>query len=560
MAKKNGAQLLIDALAREGVEMIFGIPGGQMIPIYDKLYDAPFRNILTKHEQGAAHMADGYARVTGKVGVCFATSGPGATNLVTGIANAYMDSIPMVAVTGQVPTTLIGCDAFQEADIVGITRPVVKHSYLVQNTCELAGVVHEAFHIARTGRPGPVLIDVPKDVALGQLEDCPPPDEVKIRGYKPTVHGNQRQIKRLADAIAAAERPVIYAGGGVITANASEELVKLAHKCNIPVTTTMMGLGCFPETDELSLGMLGMHGTAYANLAVHECDLLIALGARFDDRATGKISEFAPGAMVAHADVDPSSVSKNVKVDIPVVGDVRNILEALLKVVKAGRPAGWLARVAELKQKYPLRYAAQGTGKIKPQHVVQRIGALAGKDAIICTEVGQHQMWAALYYQFTKPRTWVSSGGLGTMGFGFPAAVGAQFGCPGATVFDISGDGSFQMNLQELATARLHKLPIKVAILNNGCLGMVRQWQEMFFQRRYSGIDLSGSPDFVKLAEAYDCVGLRVEKDADIDKALTAALKVKDRPVVMDFRVEPEENVFPMVPAGGANCNMLGVE
>ncbi len=560
MAKKSGAELLIEGLVAEKVEIIFGIPGGQMLPIYDKLYDAPFRKVLTRHEQGAAHMADGYARATGKVGVCFATSGPGATNLVTGIANAYMDSIPMVAVTGQVSTSLIGCDAFQEADIVGITRPVVKHSYLVKDACDMPRIIREAFHIARTGRPGPVLIDVPKDVSLGVPEQCAVPAEVRIRGYRPSQEGHQRQIKRLAEAIAAAERPVIYAGGGIITADASAELQKLARKCHIPVTTTMMGLGCFPEDDPLALGMIGMHGTAYANLAVHECDLLIALGARFDDRATGKISEFAPRATVAHADIDPSSVSKNIKVDIPVVGDVKLILQALLKVIKPGKPAAWLARIDELKQKYPLKYSSADGGKIKPQQVVERIGALAGKDAVICTEVGQHQMWAALFYGFRTPRTWISSSGLGTMGYGFPAAIGAQFGMPKATVFDIAGDGSFQMNIQELATAREHKLPVKVAILNNGYLGMVRQWQELFFQRRYSGVDLSGNPDFVKVAQAYDCAGLCAEKPADVDKVLAAGLKVKDRPVVMDFRIEPEENVFPMVPGGGANCNMLGVD
>ncbi|MBL7085193.1 MAG: biosynthetic-type acetolactate synthase large subunit [Candidatus Omnitrophica bacterium] len=552
--KLSGAKILIESLKKEGVKHMFGYPGGAVLPIFDVLYDAAIKFILTRHEQGAAHAADGYARATGKVGVCLATSGPGATNLMTGIATAYMDSIPIVAITGQVKTHLIGNDAFQEADVIGVSRPITKHNYLVKDVGELAQTVKNAFHLARSGRPGPILIDLPVDVTLAQTE-FQYPKEPDLRGYKPTLFGHPGQIKKAARAIAQSKRPIIYAGGGVIISGASGELKKLAEKTSIPVTTTLLGLGCFPETHKLSLGMLGMHGTMYANHAIMESDLIIAVGARFDDRVTGKLDAFAPHAKIIHIDIDPSAISKNVKVDIPIVGDAHNVLSHLNRVVKKPQIKKWLDKVDNWKKKYPLKFKKDD--KLRPQYVVEQIYELTKGRAIICTEVGQNQMWAAQFYQYTKPRTYISSGGLGTMGYGFPASIGAQVGNPRDIVFDIAGDGSIQMNIQELATAVANKLPVKIAILDNCYLGMVRQWQELFYKKRYSYTHLC-NPDFVKIAQAYGAHGIRVEKKKDVRKAIQKALSVKGKPVVLDFIVEEEENVFPMVPVGEAINRMIG--
>jgi len=555
--KMTGAKILIESLKKEGVEIIFGYPGGQVLPIFDQLYDSSVKLMLVRHEQAAAHAADGYARATGKVGVCLATSGPGATNLVTGIATAYMDSIPMVAITGQVKTFLIGNDAFQEADITGITRPITKHNYLVEDIKDLARVVKEAFHIASTGRPGPVLIDIPSDIQMQEMEFVYP-ENVDLRGYNPTYEGHPGQIKRAAKAISDSKRPILYVGGGAIISNASEEVRALAIKNDIPVTMTLLGLGAFPATHKLALGMLGMHGTAYANHSIMESDLIIAVGARFDDRVTGKLDEFAPHAKVIHIDIDPASVSKNVDVEIPIVGDVKTILKELNKSVKKPDTKEWIARVEDWRKKHPLKY--KDDEDLRPQYVVEQIYEATKGDAIITTEVGQNQMWAAQFYKFMKPRTMISSGGLGTMGYGFPAAIGAQVGCPDEVVFDIAGDGSIQMNIQELATAVINKLPIKIAILNNSCLGMVRQWQELFYKKRYSYTGLCyDSPDFVKLAESYGAVGMRITKKKDVRAAIDKAIKTKNV-VVMDFRVVTDENVFPMVPAGGVINKMLGVD
>ncbi|MBN2453543.1 MAG: biosynthetic-type acetolactate synthase large subunit [Candidatus Omnitrophica bacterium] len=555
--KMNGAQILIECLKREKVEMIFGYPGGAVLPIFDKLYDAPIKFILVRHEQGAAHAADGYARATGKVGVCLATSGPGATNLVTGIATAYMDSIPMVAITGQVKTHLIGNDAFQEADITGITRPVTKHNYLVEDVKDLALIIKEAFHIASTGRPGPVLIDLPSDVQLQETE-FEYPDKVSIRGYNPTYTGHPGQIKRAAKAISDSKKPILYVGGGAVASDASEEVRALAINNEIPVTMTLLGLGAFPGTHELSLGMLGMHGTPYANHAIMDSDLIVAIGARFDDRVTGKIDAFAPHAKIVHIDIDPASVSKNVDVDIPIVGDAKKILKELCAQAKKPDTKAWLAKIAEWKKAYPLKY--KDDNALRPQYILEQIYEATKGEAIICTEVGQNQMWVAQFYNFTRPRTMLSSGGLGTMGYGFPAAIGAQLGNPGALVFDIAGDGSIQMNIQELATAVANKLPIKIAILNNYYLGMVRQWQELFYNHRYSYTCLNApgaEPDFVKLAEAYGAVGMRITDKKEVRAAIDKAIAT-DNTVIMDFRIEREENVFPIVPAGEAMNKMIG--
>jgi len=559
--KISGAEALIECLHEEKVDVMFGYPGGGVLPFYDALYDSDIRHILVRHEQAAAHAADGYARATGKVGVCMATSGPGATNLVTGIATAYMDSIPIVAFTGQVPRVLIGNDAFQEADITGITLPITKHNFLVQDSKEIPKIVKEAFYIARTGRPGPVLIDLPKDVTVEEIE-FEYPKEVNIRGYKPKYHGDEFQIKRAAEAIMESNRPVIYAGGGVIASCASEELKELAETIMAPVTVTLMGLGAFPENHPLSLGMPGMHGTKYANYAIQESDLLIAIGVRFDDRVTGKLDSFAPSAKVIHIDIDAAEISKNVPVDLPIVGDAKDILIKLLKrLSKINKKSNieWIKKINNWKKEYPLHYE-YSESIIKPQYVVQQIyEVLKDKEAIIVTEVGQNQMWAAQYFQYTKPRTFISSGGLGTMGYGFPASMGAKLGCPEKIVVDIAGDGSFQMNSQELATVVKNDIPVIVAILNNGYLGMVRQWQELFFEKRYSYTNLENSVDFVKLAEAYGAVGLRVEKPSEVKSAILEAIKT-EKATVIDFVVDKEEKVFPMVPAGAAINEILDLE
>jgi len=552
---KTGSQILVDALIREGAEYVFGIPGGAVLPLFDALFESPIKFILTRHEQGAGHAADGYARATGKVGVCLVTSGPGATNLTTAIATAYMDSIPIVAITGQVKTFLIGNDAFQEADIIGITRPITKHSYLVKDIKDLARIVKEAFFIANTGRRGPVLIDLPVDVTMEKCEEVIP-TVVDLPGYKPRYEGNIRQIMIAAEAINSSKQPVIYTGGGIIASECSKDLLEFAEKGNLPVTTTLMGLGGFPETHHLSLGMLGMHGTAYANFAVTESDVLVAIGARFDDRITGKIDEFAPHAKIIHVDIDPASISKSIRVDIPVVGDAKNILQELNKHIHFVERKEWLDKIKYWKEKNPLSYNNTGN-VIKPQYVIEQICDAAKGNAIITTEVGQNQMWAAQYFTFTQPRTFLSSGGLGTMGYGFPAAIGAQLGCPDKLVVDIAGDGSIQMNIQELSTVARLNIPVKIAILNNGYLGMVRQWQELFYNKRYSSVNLNGNPDFVKLAEAYGAKGFLVEKKEDVRPTIEKAFSIKG-PVIMDFRVDPNENVFPMVPAGQAIHRMIG--
>ncbi len=555
--KMKGTQILLEGLKREGVEVMFGICGGAVIDIFDAMYDEPaIKFYLTRHEQAAAHAADGYARATGKVGVCIATSGPGATNLVTGIATAYMDSIPIVAITGQVYSNLIGNDAFQEADVTGITRPITKHNYLVTNVSEMATTVKEAFHVARTGRPGPVVIDIAKDAQQNETE-FDYPKKANIRSYKPTYEGHPRQVAKAAEVISNSRQPVIYAGGGVIISNASKELREFAEKGQIPVTTTLLGLGGFPETDRLSLGMLGMHGTGYANHAVMKSDLLIAVGARFDDRVTGKLETFAPNAKIIHIDIDPAAISKNVVVDIPIVGDARRVLTQINKLLKKADTESWLKQVDEWKIKYPLSYNQNGD-VIKPQYVVEQIYEATKGDAIIVTEVGQNQMWAAQFYKYTKPRTFLSSGGLGTMGYGFPAAIGAQVGCPDKIVFDIAGDGSIQMNIQELTTVVANKLPVKVAILNNQYLGMVRQWQELFYDGRLSGVDLATNPDFVKVAEAFGATGIKVTKPEEVRPAIEKAIKTPG-PVFMEFIVDRKENVFPMVPAGAAIDEMIGI-
>lgn len=562
--KITGAEILIESLKKEGVNTVFGIPGGVVLQIFDVLYnEKDIRFILTRHEQGAAHAADGYARATGKPGVALVTSGPGATNTVTGIANAHMDSIPLIVITGQVATRMIGNDAFQEADIVGITRPCTKYNFLVKDVDDLSRTIKEAFYIAMTGRPGPVLVDLPKDVSATKT-DFVYPEKVSLRSYNPTYYGNKWQIKQAAQAIVKAKRPVIYAGGGVILSNASEELRHLAEVNQIPVTLTLMGLGGFPGTHPLFMGMLGMHGTYAANKGVHESDLIIAIGARFDDRVTGKVAEFAPKAKFIHIDIDPTNIRKNIHVDIPIVGDVRNVLIELnkeLNVLEEHRGQSvkdrktWLEQVGEWQEEHPLTYK-KNSKVIKPQYVIEKIYELTGGDAIVTTDVGQHQMWVAQYFKFDRPRTCLSSGGLGTMGFGFPAAIGAQMAYSDKHVFNVAGDGSFQMNIQEMATVVLNRLPVKVAVINNGFLGMVRQWQEIFFNRHYSGSILNSTPDYVKLAEAYGAIGLRATTPSDVEGVIKEAISVK-KPVVMDFVVDPEENVFPMVPAGGANTEMI---
>ena len=554
MMKKTGSQIIVESLKKEGVDIIFNYPGGAVIPLFDELLHASFKQILVRHEQAAVHAADGYARATGKVGVVIVTSGPGATNTVTGIATAFMDSIPIVVLTGQVPTLLIGNDAFQEADIVGITRPCTKHNYLVKDVKDLARILKEAFYVARSGRPGPVLVDLPKDVLVNSAE-FKYPEKVSIRGYQPTYEGHLGQVQRAVKLIMKSKKPVLYVGGGIISSNASKELIQVAEKLGIPVTMTLMGLGSFPGNHPLSLGMLGMHGTYWANMAVMESDLLIAVGSRFDDRVTGKIEAFAPQARIIHIDIDPTSISKNVRVDIPIVGDCKHVLSKIFSLLeqedtnsfKAGMDK-WHHQIEKFKAIHNMRYEQKEI--IKPQYVIEKIFELTKGDAIIITEVGQNQMWTAQYFPFLKPRTLLTSGGLGTMGYGLPAAMGAQVAFPNKLVIDISGDGSFQMNSQELATIVQYHLPVKVAILNNGYLGMVRQWQEFFYGKRYASVSLEGvSPDFVKLAEAYGAMGLRATNPDEVVPTLKKAFSIPG-PVIMDFEIDPGENVYPMVPAG----------
>jgi len=553
---KSGAQIFVSALEQQGVDTLFGFPGGAVLPIFDALYDCTkIRFILMRHEQAAAHAADGYARASGKVGVCIATSGPGATNLVTGIATAHMDSVPMVAFTGQVPTHFIGNDAFQEADITGITRPITKHNYLVSRLEDLPRTIAEAFHIAGTGRPGPVLVDIPKDIQSATMDyDEEKKWPVQLRGYRPTYHGHPKQIARAADLIMTAQRPVLYVGGGVISSNATEELAAFARKTGIPLAWTLMGIGAFPSDDPLGLGMLGMHGTVAANYTVSHSDLVIAVGARFDDRVIGRTDRFAVGARIIHIDIDPSSISKSILVHCPIVGDAKRILEALLARVDRCDIDPWRECVDSWKNDHPLCY--QKDDLLRPQYVLECMHRVSRGQAIIATEVGQNQMWAAQHFIYSQPRTFLSSGGLGTMGYGFPAAIGAQVAHPDKIVFDVAGDGSIQMNIQEMATVVQEKIPVKIVILNNGCLGMVRQWQELFYDRRYSHTHLPDLPDFVKLAEAYGAHGRRVDRKEDVLPALEWAVAV-DGPVLLDFRVNPEENVFPMVPAGGALDEMM---
>ncbi len=563
----TGAEALVRCLEAEGVDVLFGYPGGVALPIFDALYDSTkIRTVLPRHEQGAVHAADGYARVTGRPGVALVTSGPGAANTITGLANAYMDSIPVVVITAQVSTAVIGTDAFQEIDITGITVPITKHNYLVKNASELPEAMKEAFHIATTGRPGPVLIDVPVDVSKGEL-DFKYPDSVNLPGYKPTYKGHSKQIKQAVSLITRARRPLLYVGGGVLASGGAKELKELAELMQIPVTTTMMGKSVFPEDHHLWIGMPGMHGAKYTNYAITEADLLIAVGVRFDDRVTGKLAAFASKAKIVHIDVDPAEIGKNKPVDVPIVGDAKNVLAGIVaELRKAGaepKTEAWVKVVDEWRKQFPLHYGGHDVAadheQLYPQYVVQRISELTkDRPTVICTEVGQNQMWACQYYTLRHPRTWVSSGGLGTMGFGLPAAIGAQAGRPDALVVDIAGDGSIQMNIQELATAKVNGFPVKIVILNNGYLGMVRQWQELFYGRRYSASVLpQDCPDFVKLAEAFGCFGVRVERPGDVDSALQAAFDF-DGPAIVDCRVVPEECVYPMVAPGASIDEMLG--
>ncbi|HEY5975319.1 MAG TPA: biosynthetic-type acetolactate synthase large subunit [Geobacteraceae bacterium] len=562
--KLNGARILLECLKKEGVDLVFGYPGGTVINIYDELFSfKEIRHILPRHEQAGVHAADGYARATGKVGVAFATSGPGATNTVTGIATAYMDSIPLVIITGQVPTPLIGNDAFQEVDIIGITRSCTKHNFLVKDVKELATILKKAFYIARTGRPGPVLVDIPKDVQIAQTE-FKYPESIELRSYKPTVEGHPKQVERAVTMLLAAKKPVVYVGGGVILANAAEELTALCSKLDVPVTTTLMGLGSYPENAPNSLRMLGMHGTYYANMAMTDTDVMVAIGARFDDRVTGKLTTFAPHAKIIHIDVDPTSIKKNVRVDLPIVGDVKDVLGKMLKEV-ASQPdkvaafkeaiKPWQEEIAGWKAKHPLTYKQAAT-VIKPQFVIEKLRELSDPDAIVATDVGQHQMWTAQFFTFTKPRTLLSSGGLGTMGYGLPAAMGAQAGFPDRQVIVVCGDGGVQMNIQEMATLVQNRLPVKIVILNNNFLGMVRQWQELFFDKRYSQTCMELPIDFIKLAEAYGAKGFQATKPDEVEATIKQGFATPG-PVIMEFKIAREEKVLPMVPAGASLNEMV---
>ncbi len=552
---------LMECLKAEGVDVVFGLPGGANLPTYDAFVDGGIRHILVRHEAGGGHAAEGYAKASGKVGVAFATSGPGATNLITPICDAMMDSVPVVFITGQVRTELLGTDGFQEADTIGITMPVVKHSFMIQQPQELPRAIHEAFHIARSGRPGPVLVDIPMDLSRADI-DYEPISDVRLPGYQPRVEGNQKQIRQAAKALAAAQRPVIYAGGGVVIAEAGPELTEFVRSDRFPVTCTLMGLGAYPAPDPQWLGMLGMHGTRAANYAMDEADLICAVGARFDDRITGKLSEFAPRAKFIHIDVDPAEISKNVPAHIPIVGDARNVLAKLVIEYRAigadpARLDAWWARIDGWKAKYPLAYEDSADAEIKPQYMIQALYEATGGEAIVTSDVGQHQMWAAQYYDFPAPRRWINSGGLGTMGFGLPAAMGAAVGCPDRVVCCVAGDGSVQMNAQELATCAQNNIPIKVFIMNNGYLGMVRQWQELFWDGRYSHVDMGSYPDFVKLAEAYGVTGMRFTDKHTLVDDIKRALDT-DGPVLVDVRVTREENTYPMIPAGMAAREMVG--
>ncbi|WBB47198.1 acetolactate synthase large subunit [Verrucosispora sp. WMMA2044] len=566
-AQVSGAGSLVRSLEALGVDVVFGIPGGAILPAYDPLYDSTVRHILVRHEQGAGHAATGYAQATGRVGVCIATSGPGATNLVTPIADAYMDSVPLVAITGQVARPSIGTDAFQEADIQGITLPITKHNFLVQDGSEIPRVLAEAFHLASTGRPGPVLVDIPKDVLQASTTFAWPPT-LDLPGYRPTLHPHGKQIREAARLISAARRPVLYVGGGVLKAGATEGLRKLAEMTGIPVITTLMALGAFPDSHRQHLGMPGMHGTVAAVYGLQKADLIVALGARFDDRVTGKLDSFAPDATVVHADIDPAEIGKNRHADVPIVGDARHVIDELLAAVTAERAAGrttdlsdWWAQLDDLRERYPLGYEEPSDGTLSPQYVIKRLGEIAGPDTIYVAGVGQHQMWASQFISYEKPQTWLNSGGLGTMGYAVPAAMGAKVGRPDTVVWAIDGDGCFQMTNQELATCALEGIPVKIAVINNGNLGMVRQWQTLFYDERYSNTDLGTHkhriPDFVKLAEALGCVGLRCETAEDVDRTIEMAMSINDRPVVIDFVVGKDAMVWPMVPAGTSNDEIM---
>jgi acetolactate synthase-1/2/3 large subunit len=561
MKRMRAVDAVMECLKAEGVDVVFGLPGGANLPTYDAFVDAGIRHVLVRHEAGGGHAAEGYAKATGRVGVCLGTSGPGATNLVTPICDAMMDSVPVVFITGQVRTDLMGTDGFQEADTIGITMPIVKHSFMIQHPLEIPRAIHEAFYVARTGRPGPVIVDIPVDLSRADIP-YEPVSDVHLPGYQPTTDGNAKQIRQAAKALAAARRPVIYAGGGVVSAEAARELTELATADRFPVTCTLMGLGAFPGQHDQWLGMLGMHGTRAANYAMDEADLICAVGARFDDRITGKLSEFAPRAKFIHIDVDPAEISKNLPAHIPIVGDAKNVLAKLLLEYRAQEADGsrldeWWQRIHGWRERHPLRYDETSDAEIRPQRMVQALYEATGGDAIVTSDVGQHQMWAAQYYHFPKPRRWINSGGLGTMGFGLPAAMGAKVGCPDQTVVCIAGDGSVQMNMQELATCAQEGIAVKVFIMNNGYLGMVRQWQELFWDKRYSHVHMGDYPDFVKLADAYGATGMRfTDKNTLVDDMREAL--ATDGPVLVDVRVSQEENVYPMIPAGQAARDMVG--